>query len=1350
MNATARFPRRTLLALATALTLGTAGAAIEDNPEFRDAYQGWNAALLLVLPSSFLPGPFGTAADLASIAFDLRLKFLEPTLVAPTPTPRYPNADLNGVAADSTSQPLCEYHTKLDEEHPLGQVEDSYQNILGLFGFGLADDWGPFGTPEVGHNNAEVAVRVTSPFLTPRAEGTECPLLELPERAPEPAGEFPSGNHRLTWSATTQLDPFFDLLIPAVLFVVTSELKYGEAITSTEPGSARRAQAIGKEVLKNLAIEAGVVGGGLLNPVSCDSARHEQTRTFRVYDVNPPVVRFVDDPANALADADPPPFEAIDFGGIRFERIRDELAAAVEAFDPCGAPFLFGNDAPVVLPLNTAPDGQPGGRTPLTWTATDSGPLPPDGSNPGVARLVQNIRVEDTRAPILLPPPNRVIEAEAPASTPRDFDVGTAVTFDLADPDVEIVNDVPAAFPVDSRTAIAWTAVDDSGNVAVKSQWVTVKAPGTNTPPTVEDVAAATLTGEPVDLVLSGSDGDFLDGAFDPLNFDIVSQPANGFFVAPLVPYFIEDYRVRPGDDVGDIINFSNNPAGDLNDQVCRQGGEIPIDFVYEPLFVQVLDDGTSFVRDHFWRCGPSDATTSPRISKWGPTGEFITQRTDIDDDTEAFTLDRDGFLYLVTPATNSSDLSLRKFDQNLEQPPEMGQRIWFLDPPTDFGQPAGRLLNARIDSDTGIIYATDRARLFAYDGADGQQEPAYLGAFLDGASFMGQQSIAGSSSLGYQIEIDRQGFVYVVGSTFDRIHQFGPSTRAGGGVTLGHYVGWLGRCDSGPNCDDENQRSIGYSCTEATCMVIEADGTNCGPFTSGPCTFGSDPGQFDTPVGIALDAEDTLYVTDYENFRVQRFTPLGDFAGEAKSECDGTCFVLGDMGRPLDVTVNATQFFVLDRDRDLMHVFETAPFKDITEDSVVVSYASDNDFQGTDTFTFRAGDGLAFSDVATATIDVTRAFRPPVALAQTVQVIEDGSVAITLAGDDPDGIAGVDFNGLDTLTFELVDGPANGSLSGTPPELVYTPDPDVNGPDALSFRVSDGVFTSAPAVVAISVTAVNDVPQPRFTARESKLLPKGLQKLLAGKAVGVEMEAGLGFPVPLFVELEDPDVGESHTAVIDWGDGITETASTRSGVPQAGDEGLVITNTFAGLGQLVGEHVYLSTGTKIVEVCIFDAIGSGECTDAPVSVVPMVDMVISDVTDRPEERDLPLPGDTVTLALDVVNAAPEQSVSGETATGVVFEATVPEGTTVANLQTDTGACGELDGRIRCELGTLAAGTRAAIDLTLLTDPAFDPDEGRVRADVVADQADPNDPNAVSIELPLKAQWVFDDGFEGD
>jgi hypothetical protein len=90
----------------------------------------------------------------------------------------------------------------------------------------------------------------------------------------------------------------------------------------------------------------------------------------------------------------------------------------------------------------------------------------------------------------------------------------------------------------------------------------------------------------------------------------------------------------------------------------------------------------------------------------------------------------------------------------------------------------------------------------------------------------------------------------------------------------------------------------------------------------------------------------------------------------------------------------------------------------------------------------------------------------PPVADDQDVFIeknplTEVDPVDITLTGSDEDG---------DELSFDLLSGPAEGALSGTAPDLTYTPGQGFIGADSFTFRVFDGEAYSEPAVVSIII----------------------------------------------------------------------------------------------------------------------------------------------------------------------------------------------------------------------------------------------------------------------------------------
>ncbi len=1274
------------IACAIALGLGLAAPAsaeLGDNPGYRDAYTAWAGAHLALLPTAFLPGPFGTVADLSTIAIDIRLRFLPALFIAPELAPVLPNS------SDS-----CRY------DFTLPQKSADYSNLFNLWDIQpLTTDWGAFGMPVVGHGNSPVRVSVDAPLLDGWSTGHR-------------QVSFPSGTYPLRWRAETQLDPIFDIALPTALFAYSAEFKYGEAITSTDPQSAARAFAIGKTFLANAGVELGVIAAGELSDNTITAATHQQIRNFSVLDVRPPQI--------ATSMPSPPPIEASGFGGEPWQHVRPALRATVTASDPCGLTPSVGDDAPDYLPL---------GATTVTWTAYDIGPL--GGGNSGVASVQQHVVVQDTRPPILLAPPSRVVESSVPPA-PAQVELGTAVAFDVADAEPLITSTAPTSFPVNARTEVVWTATDASGNSAQKSQWVTVKTPGTNTQPAVANAAAQTLTSEPVDIVLSGSDGDFLSGRFDPLNFHIVDPPSHGFFVAPLTPYFIEDYRVQPDSEVGAILDFSSNPAADLDAVFCHANPPrpLPVDFVYNAQFVHIRDDDTAFVLDEAWRCTNDYPVTDPRISKWSADGELVAA-TDARfgaGQVNRVIVDAGGEVQAVSPASSSDALVLRRYQSDLSS---------FVSWQIDSTQPLNRTpkhVTAIYDALTGIIYANDKEYVFAYDGNDGNYHPTYIGALNGGQGFLSRApSAAGSSTRGFTMEIDSTGALYISDPGTHRIYKFAPSTYDGANFVAGALVGWLGRCDSGPNCDDEHGRSFGYSCTDATCNVSTASGAG--------------EGQFSTPLGIALDPDDILYVTDYDNSRVQRFTPLGDFAGQASSTCDGSCFVLGDMGRPIDISVNSSKFYVLDRDHALMHVFETAPFKDISESSVTVSYASDNDFQGTDQFRFRADDGLASSTPGTATIQVQRNYRPPEAHPGQHALNEDTSLNFELEASDPDGIAGVDFNGLDTLTYSVVEPPAHGSLGGSGANRTYTPAPDFNGSDSFSFRVNDGVFDSDVAQVDIDVQPVNDPPVVRFTDQNSSFVPRQAWPLLRGKIIGGGLVAGRGFPAPLLAEYEDPDANDPHFLQVIWGDGSSDQANDVTPIdPDDPHRPPVITPTFEGKGQVVGNHIYTDNGSYPVLVTVLDSTGSYGEVQTTLDVIDMVDLVIEPVGEAPDPAP---PGSVVTLTLDLTSAAPDAGVPGIDATGVVFTGTLPTGVALLNATTTQGGCTHVDPVTTCTIGTLAPGAVVTISVTVQPDLYFDPAHHAYQVDATSNEPDASGENLRSIAIPvLPGPYLFHDGFD--
>jgi VCBS repeat-containing protein len=133
-------------------------------------------------------------------------------------------------------------------------------------------------------------------------------------------------------------------------------------------------------------------------------------------------------------------------------------------------------------------------------------------------------------------------------------------------------------------------------------------------------------------------------------------------------------------------------------------------------------------------------------------------------------------------------------------------------------------------------------------------------------------------------------------------------------------------------------------------------------------------------------------------------------------------------------------------------------------------TYTPNSNFNGTDSFTYRASDGEDDSDLATVTLTVNAVNDAPLANPDAFGVDEDGTLAAGVLGNDTD-------TEDDALSATLESGPANGSLEfNADGSFAYRPNANFSGTDSFTYRASDGVAESE-TTVTISVGAVNDAP---------------------------------------------------------------------------------------------------------------------------------------------------------------------------------------------------------------------------------------------------------------------------------
>ncbi len=129
--------------------------------------------------------------------------------------------------------------------------------------------------------------------------------------------------------------------------------------------------------------------------------------------------------------------------------------------------------------------------------------------------------------------------------------------------------------------------------------------------------------------------------------------------------------------------------------------------------------------------------------------------------------------------------------------------------------------------------------------------------------------------------------------------------------------------------------------------------------------------------------------------------------------------------------------------------------------------------WNGTDTFSYRAFDGALYSNTATVTITVTPVNDAPVAVDDTATTQQDTTLTVAtpgVLGNDTDVDSG-------SLTATLPVGPAHGALTlAGNGGYTYRPIAGFSGFDTFTYRASDDATLSQPATVTIRVQGLTPI----------------------------------------------------------------------------------------------------------------------------------------------------------------------------------------------------------------------------------------------------------------------------------
>ncbi|PAY17842.1 hypothetical protein CKO51_19305 [Rhodopirellula sp. SM50] len=491
------------------------------------------------------------------------------------------------------------------------------------------------------------------------------------------------------------------------------------------------------------------------------------------------------------------------------------------------------------------------------------------------------------------------------------------------------------------------------------------------------------------------------------------------------------------------ILRF-NGATGQFIDVFVAAGGALNV-----PRAIVFGTDNNLYV---------ANANSDEILRYQGPTGQNPGQLIDVFvsageggmDSPTTLTFGPDGTLYVASGAHATYNNSILRFD---------GATGDFIDAFDASGTSTLALVPT-----AGLIFGPDLngdgiGELYASNG-DGPAEVLAFdpttGALLEKVVESGTGGLVDPKGLAFTSE----GDLLVVSSGTRNILRYSGSDRAAFRATLSSPIGQTVTVDfsttNGTATSDSDYLSASGTLTFAagvtnqTILVSSIDDSQFELDETFQVTL-------DNPNGVAIaDGTGVGTLIDNDPMPVNNL-PVADDDAYAIAE-DGV----------LSVPVSG----VLDGDTDADNDPLTASLVSQASSGVVVlspdgsfTYTPDANFNGSDSFTYTAFDGIGNSNVATVNLTVSAVNDAPVANSQSVSTMENTPKTVTLSGSDVEG---------DSLSFAVLAGPTSGNLSGTAPNLIYTPDTGFTGSDSFTFVANDGTADSATATITINVTDNN------------------------------------------------------------------------------------------------------------------------------------------------------------------------------------------------------------------------------------------------------------------------------------
>lgn len=274
--------------------------------------------------------------------------------------------------------------------------------------------------------------------------------------------------------------------------------------------------------------------------------------------------------------------------------------------------------------------------------------------------------------------------------------------------------------------------------------------------------------------------------------------------------------------------------------------------------------------------------------------------------------------------------------------------------------------------------------------------------------------------------------------------------------------------------------------------------------------------------------AEITITATDSEGLTIEDtfMVTVGNQPSEAPIQVRDLSTVTALVG-DTDRLIRLTRYFddAQDGSGGLTYTAESDNTNVVvaTIDADGVNLRLDFGIPGTAVVTVTAtdSDGNSISDTFTVLVDAINAGNtPPRAQNINAETEEDTPIDVTFVATDADG---------DNVSYTVASQPSNGTLSGTAPNLTYTPDAGFTGTDTFTYSASDGEDSSNTATVTITVNEVA-VGNPRFEFVAGGSADQVLVRLVdyTGEWIGFSFDVGSGGNVTL----QNPPFGSEGTGV--------------------------------------------------------------------------------------------------------------------------------------------------------------------------------------------------------------------------